>query len=229
MEGVLNFFQTNAPFLIDHKYLLIFVGAVLEGTNSTILAGFLASISSISLWPAFFICLIGEITNGFLWYTVGFYAGAKPIDKWGRKDEKSRKVVEKVEDYFKRYSGRAILIAKVTWSLCIATMITAGSFKYDLKRFSLYNLIGSAIWIPMIFFMGFFFGESYKFLIEYIKNLALIFVFLGGAIALGYIVRMMFRSMYVRSLFITDKIKEFSYKLRDGLEEFLSNGSEEEK
>jgi len=229
MEGLLTFFQNHAPFLISHKYLFIFIGAVLEGTNTTILAGFLASISSISLLPAFLLCLIGEIANGFIWYAVGFYAGSKPIDKWGRKDEKSRKVIEKVEQYFQKYSGKAILIAKVTWSLCIATMITAGSFKYNLKKFSLYNFIGSAVWVPMIFFMGFFFGEGYKFLIEYIKNLVFIFVFLGGAIVLGYVIRMIFRSAYIRSLFISEKIMNFSHKLRNSLEEFLSNGTEEKK
>ena len=225
----MEFFQSSFPFLIEHKYIFIFFGATIEGTNSTILAGFLASISSISLWPAFFICLLGEIINGFLWYFVGFYAGAKPIDKWGRKDEKSRKVVEKVEEYFKKYSGRAILIAKVTWSLCIATMITAGSFKYDLKKFSLYNFVGSVIWIPMIFFMGFSFGESYKFLFEYIKNIMLAFVLLGSAIALGYIIRILFRSAYIRSLFISEKIRDLSHKFRNGLEEFLSNDKDDDR
>ena len=136
METFFQFFQSHFPYLIEHKYLFIFLGATIEGMNTTILAGFLASISSISLWPAFSICLIGEIINGFLWYAVGYYAGAKPIDKWGRKDQKSRKIIEKVEEYFKRYSGRAILFAKVTWSLCIATTIMAGSFKYNLRKFN---------------------------------------------------------------------------------------------
>src|SRR3989338_10558167 len=163
METFFNFFQSHFPALIHYKYLFIFLGAAIEGMNTTILAGFFASIASISLWPAFFICLTGEVINGFAWYAVGYYAGAKPIDRWGRKDEKSRKIIEKVEQYFQRYSGRAILLAHLTWSLTIATMIMAGSFKYNLKKFSFYNSLGSIMWVLMIFFLGFFFGESYKF------------------------------------------------------------------
>lgn len=223
MEEFFNFFQAIFPTLVEHKYLFIFLGASIEGMNTTILAGFLASIASVSLWPAFFICLVGEIINGFAWYAVGYYAGAKPIDKWGRKDKKSRNIIEKVEEYFKRYSGRAILFAKVTWSLTIATMITAGSLKYDFKRFAWYNLLGSVMWIGMVFFIGFFFGESYKYLFEYLKNLVLVFIFLGGAIAIGYLLKIIFRSAYLRTLFLTERLKEFGDKVRDEIDKFLSD------
>ena len=223
MENVLQFVQDNLPFLVEHKYLFIFIGAAIEGMNTTILAGFLASVASISLWPAFFICLTGEVINGFAWYTVGYYAGAKPIDKWGRKDAKSRKIIEKVEEYFKRYSGRAILFAKVTWSLTIATMITAGSFRYNLKRFAWYNFLGSVIWIGMVFFVGYFFGESYKYLFDYLKNIVFVFVFLGGAIAIGYILKIILRSAYVRTLFVAERLRELSDKVKDGIDKFLSD------
>ncbi|KKS12793.1 MAG: DedA [Candidatus Yanofskybacteria bacterium GW2011_GWA1_41_6] len=223
MDNFFNFFQSSFPTLIHYKYLFIFLGATIEGMNTTILAGFLASVASISLWPAFFTCLIGEVINGFAWYTVGYYAGAKPIDKWGRKDAKSRKIIEKVEEYFKRYSGRAILFAKVTWSLTIATMITAGSFRYNLKRFAWYNFLGSVIWIGMVFFVGYFFGESYKYLFDYLKNIVFVFVFLGGAIAIGYILKIILRSAYVRTLFVAERLRELSDKVKDGIDKFLSD------
>lgn len=222
MENVLHFVQNSLPFLFEYKYVFIFIGASIEGMNTTILAGFLASVASISLWPAFFICLTGEVINGFAWYAVGYYAGSKPIDKWGRKDKKSRKIIEKVEEYFQRYSGRAILFAKVTWSLTIATMITAGSLKYNLKKFAWYNFLGSAMWIGMVFFVGFFFGESYKYLFDYLKNFVLVLVFLGGALSIGYLIKIMFRSAYIRTIFLTERIKEISDKLKDGIDKLLS-------
>jgi len=224
MESIFIFFQTYFPILIEHKYLWIFIGASIEGPNTAILAGFLASIGGLALWPVFFLCLTGEIINGYIWYTVGYFAGAKPIDKWGRRDQKSRKIIEKVEEYFKKYSGRAIIIAKLTWSLTIATMIMSGSFKYNLKKFSLYNLIGSMGWVMMTFFVGFFFGQSYKFIFDYIKNVVYLLVFLGGAVAMGFILRMIFRSMFVKSLLVRERLKNIGDKMRDGIDKFLSNG-----
>ncbi|MBI2674313.1 MAG: VTT domain-containing protein [Candidatus Yanofskybacteria bacterium] len=166
---------------------------------------------------------------GYIWYTVGYFAGAKPIDKWGRKDDKGRKIIEKVESYFNKYSGRAIIITKFTFSFTIATLIMAGSLKYNLRKFTFYNFIGSVGWVIVTLSVGYFFGQSYKLFFVYLKNFTYGLVFLGGAIALIYIIKLILGSAFVKSLFITDKIRELSYKLRNGLEEFLSNGSEEEK
>jgi membrane protein DedA with SNARE-associated domain len=226
MEGVLQFIQEHLPALIEHKYLFIFLGVSIEGLNSTILAGFLASIGAVSVWPAFFLCIAGQIINCFGWYAVGYFAGAKPIDKWGRKDEKSRKIIEKVEEYFHRYSGRAILIAHLTWSMTIATMITAGSFKYDIKKFTFYNTLGSALWVMMIFFIGFFFGESYKLFFEILKNLFILFVFLGGAIAIGYLIKVIFRKIYVRSLFLREHWDKLSHNVKEKIDEIFSDEEE---
>jgi len=227
MDGVLLFIQTHLPVLIEHKYIFIFLGVAIEGMNTTILAGFLASVGVVSLWPAFFLALTGQIVNAFGWYTVGYFAGSKPIDKWGRKDEKSRKIIEKVEQYFKRYSGRAVFIAHITWSLTIATMIMAGSFKYDLKKFSLYNFLGSSVWVLMVFFVGYFFGQSYKYLFDYLKNIVLVFLFLGGAIAIGYLIKVVFRKIYVRSLFLREHWDKFSHNVKEKIDELFSEeGSE---
>ncbi len=228
MENVLLFIQNHLPFLIEYRYLFIFIGVSIEGINSTILAGFLASVGSISFWPAFLICVAGEIVNASLWYTVGYFAGAKPIDKWGRKDEKSRKIIEKVDEYFKKYSGRAIVFAKLTWSLTIATMITAGSLKYDFKRFTLYNFLGSVGWVGIIFTMGFFFGESYKLLFDYLKNLTFILLFLGGAITAAYILKMIFRSAYVRTLLIGERLKDLNEKLKTGIDKLFSEPDDDD-
>ncbi|OGN04979.1 MAG: hypothetical protein A2746_01335 [Candidatus Yanofskybacteria bacterium RIFCSPHIGHO2_01_FULL_44_22] len=223
MEGLLNFFQDNFPFLISHRYLFLFLGGAIEGLNTMVLGGFLASVGGIALLPIFFIFVAGYTLNGYIWYLVGYLAGAKPIDKWGRKDPKSRKIIEKVEEYFERYSGRAIVITKFTFSLTIATLIMAGSLKYNLKKFSWYNFLGSIGWVAVTLFIGYFFGQSYKFFLVYLRNLTYFIVFLGGAVALIYLLKLFFKSTFVRTLFISEKIKEFSEKIKDGFDKFLSD------
>ena len=201
---------------------------MVEGLNTMVLGGFLVSIDTIKLLPTFVLFTLGYTLNGYIWYMVGYFAGAKPIDKWGRKKERSKRIVEKVEHYFVKYSGRAIIITKFTFSLTVATLIMAGSLKYNLKKFSLYNFIGSIGWVAVTLFVGYFFGESYKFFFVYLKNFTFGLVFLGGAVVLIYVIKLIFGSAFVKSLFISDKIKEFSYKLRNGLEEFLSTGNDDD-
>ena len=229
MEAVLQFIETTFPVIITHKYLFLFIGAMMEGMNTLILGGFLASVNSILLWPTFMLFILAYTINGYLWYAVGFFAGAKPIDRWAKKDEKRRKVVEKVGHYFSKYSGRAIIITKFTFSLTIATLITAGSLKYSFKKFTFYNFAGSIAWVVVTMFVGYFFGESYKLFSDYVKSLTIGLVFLVGAIAVVYMIKRTFGSAFIESLLSGDRIRDFSYKFRNGLEAFLSNGSDEEE
>jgi hypothetical protein len=53
--------------------------------------------------------------------------------------------------------------------------------------------------------------------------------FLGGAIAIVYMIKLLLGSAFVKSLLLHDKVKEFSHKIRNGLEGFLSNGPKEEE
>jgi membrane-associated protein len=226
METFFHFFQSFFPTLVHYKYLFLFLGATIEGMNTMILAGFLASIGSVALLPMFLLCVIGDTINGYVWYMVGYFAGAKPIDKWGRKDPKSRKIIEKVEEYFGKYSGRAIVFTKLTWSLTIATLIMAGSFKYNLRKFSWYNFLGSAGWVGITFFVGYFFGQSYKLFLAYLTNVFYVLAFLGGAIAIVYLIKISFRSAFIRSLFFADRIREIGDKMRNGIDKFLSDNED---
>ena len=136
MEVFLQFLQTNFPILFSHKYIFLFIGASIEGLSTLVIGGFLVSINSIQFLPALSAFALGHTLNGYIWYAVGYYTGAKSLDKWGRSKEKSRKIIERVENYFHRHSAKAIFITKFTFSLTIATQIMAGSFKYDLKKYS---------------------------------------------------------------------------------------------
>ena len=223
MENIIHLFESSFPTLVEYKYLLLFLGAIFEGLNSMVLGGFLVSVGTIKFIPIFLIFTVGYVLNGYLWYVVGYFAGAKPIDKWIRKDKKGRKIIEKVEEYFHRYSGRAIIFTKFTFSLTIATLIMAGSLKYNLRKFSLYNFIGSIGWVSLTLFIGYFFGQSYKLFVEYLKGFSYLILFLGGAVALVYVLKFTLGSAFIKSLYLTEKLKEFSDKLKDGIDKFLSD------
>jgi membrane-associated protein len=224
MQEVLNFLQNNFPILLTHKYLFLFLGSIIEGMNTMILGGFLVSTGFVALIPTLFIFMLGEITNGYIWYCVGYFAGSKPIDRWARSKPRSEKVINTVQRYFEKYSGRAILITKFTYSMTIATLIMAGSLKYDIKKFSLYNFIGSVGWVCMVFFTGYFFGQSYKLLFRYLNNVLYILVFLGGAITLVYILKFIFRLAFIKAILEHEKVKYISDKIRNGLDKLLTNG-----
>ncbi|MDP3697774.1 MAG: DedA family protein [Candidatus Taylorbacteria bacterium] len=224
MENFLNFLQASFPFLFSYIYLFLFIGAAIEGLSTLVIGGFLVSTQSVSFLPALAAFALGHTVNGYIWYAVGYYGGAKSLDKWGRSKEKSRKIIETVEHYFRRHSGKAIFLTKFTFSLTLATQIMAGSLKYDLRKYSWYNFIGSVCWATFAMSIGYFFGASYRLLFVYLKDVAYFIVFLGGAIALIYILKAIFRSAFIKAIIEHESVRHYREKLRTGLDKFWPNG-----
>ena len=224
MENLFNFIQTNFPILLSHKYLFLFVGAALEGMSTIIIGGFLFSARLISFFPALAVFILGQILNSYIWYAVGYYTGSKSLDKWGRSKERSRRIIEKVEKYFHRHSGKALFITKFTFSLATATQIMAGSLKYDLKKYSLYSFINSVCWSVLAMSVGYFFGQSYKLFLIYVKDLAYGIIFLGGAMGLIYFLRWVFDSVFIKSLFVGERLKKIGDRLKNRVDKILGNG-----
>jgi len=223
MEHFLFYLESNFPFLFTYIYGFLFIGAALEGLSTLVIGGFLISTHSIDFLPALLAFSIGHSVNGYIWYAVGYYGGAKSLDKWGRTRENSRKIIETVERYFERHSGKAIFVTKFTFSFTIATQVMAGSLKYDLSKYSWYNFLGSLCWAGFVMSIGYFFGQSYKLLFVYLKDFAYLVVFLGGAIALIYILKAIFRSAFVKAIVKHEKVRHYREKLRTGMDRIWSN------
>jgi len=226
MENLLIFIQNNAPYLIDHKYLFLFLGGAIEGMNTLVLGGFIASTGQVKLHLLIPLLIMAHTLNGYGWYLVGYLGGAKALDRWGHKNKISHQVINKIQDYFKRYSGRTIMFAKFTFSLEIATMILCGSLKYNLKKFSKYNFYGSAGWVLMTVLVGYFFGQSFKFIFNVLKSFTLLILFLAAAIILVYVLKILLKKYFVSYLTIQEKLKEWTDKIRDGFSDIMSNGKE---
>ncbi len=227
MEGLLHLIQNHFPYLISYKYLFLFIGGFIEGMNVLVFGGFIASTGQVSLLIILPLFIFAHVLNGYAWYLVGYLGGAKSLDKWGHKNKISHNVIGKIEDYFKRYSGRAIMFAKFTFSLEIATMILSGSLKYNLKKFFKYNLYGSIGWVLTTVFIGYFFAESFKIFFSFIQNLALFLIFLAGAIALLYVIKILLKKHFVRYITVQEKLRDWSEKLRDGLNDLMSDEDRE--
>ncbi|TSC75210.1 MAG: membrane-associated protein [Parcubacteria group bacterium Gr01-1014_44] len=226
MENLLIFIQNHAPVLIDHTYRFLFLGGLIEGMNTLVLGGFIASTGQVKLHLLIPLLVIAHTLNGYGWYLVGYLGGAKALDKWGHKNKISHQVINKIEDYFKRYSGRTIMFAKFTFSLEIATMILCGSLKYNLKKFSKYNFYGSAGWVFMTTLVGYFFGQSFKLIFNVLKSFTLLMLFLAAAIILIYILKILLKKYFVSYLTIQEKLKEWTDRIRDGFDDLLSNGKD---
>ncbi len=162
---------------------LLFVAGALAG------AGFLhVEILLISLIAA---AVLGDSVN----YWIGHTVGMKVLEK--NYSLVKRRHLETTEEYFTRYGGLTIVIARFVPFIRTFAPFLAGVGKMQYGLFLAYNVTGAVLWICAFTLAGYFFGslpivqENFSLIIYAIIGISLLIV--------GSIVLNVFRSMKARS------------------------------
>jgi membrane-associated protein len=124
---------------------LLFVAGALAG------AGYLnVEILIISLFIA---AVLGDTVN----YWIGHSAGMKVLERkcsFVKKDH-----LELTKDYFQKYGGFTIVIARFVPFIRTFAPFLAGVGKMDYRWFLTYNVTGAALWILSFTLAGYFLGS----------------------------------------------------------------------
>lgn len=153
-------FATHQEVILAYRYPILLVVALIEGTGTMIATGALVA-AGVFEWPyALLTCTIAEILDGFVWYSVGYFFGARPIEYFVRKSPARQAFMAAIQHHAERAAGAVILAVKMTYSVTNPTLILIGSLKYPVKRYAVYNIIGSVGWATMLISLGYFFGHA---------------------------------------------------------------------
>lgn len=162
---------------------LLFVAGALAG------AGFLqVEILLVSLIIA---AILGDSVN----YWIGHTAGMKVLEK--NYSLVRREHLETTEEYFTRYGGLTIVIARFVPFIRTFAPFLAGVGKMQYSLFLSYNVAGAVLWICSFTLAGYFFGslpivqDNFSLIIYAIIGISLLIV--------GSIVLSVFRSMKARA------------------------------
>jgi membrane-associated protein len=144
---------------------LLFVAGALAG------AGYLnVEILIVSLVIA---AVLGDTVN----YWIGHKTGMKVLEKnysFVKKDH-----LEKTRDYFQKYGGFTIIIARFVPFIRTFAPFLAGVGKMDYRWFLTYNIVGAILWILAFTLAGYFLGslpvvqENFSYIIYAIIGISL--------------------------------------------------------
>jgi len=155
---------------------LLFVGGALAG------AGYLsAEILVVSLIVA---AVLGDSAN----YWIGHTLGMKVLER--KYSCVKREHLEKTEEYFSRYGGLTVVIARFVPFIRTFAPFLAGVGQMSYRWFFTYNVTGAILWICAFVLSGYFFGsipvvkENFSLIIYAIIGISLLAV---GSIILGVI------------------------------------------
>jgi membrane-associated protein len=155
---------------------LLFVAGALSG------AGLLrVEILIITLIAA---AVIGDSVN----YWIGHTTGMKAFEKNYSLVKKEQ--LKKTEEYFARYGGLTIVIARFVPFIRTFAPFLAGVGKMSYRWFLMYNVLGAILWISGFILAGYFFGslpivqENFSLIVYAIIGLSL---FAVGSIIVGMV------------------------------------------
>ena len=190
MESLLH----NIILWIDaSKYVLMFIGTIVEGPVVMMTSGFLYRLGGISFIQMYFVLMSGDFIADIGWYCLGRYAARSTLLKYGHFVGATPEVLEKVEDRFLRYHQKILIISKLTtgFGFAVPVLIVAGMFKVPFKNYVILNLIGGFIWTAIMITVGYFLGNVYTLIPEsariiFIVTTLIVFV-LGFRFANGWL------------------------------------------
>src|SRR3989344_5420246 len=175
--------------LEQSKYPLIFIGSFIEGSAVMMTTGLLWHIGTVTFWPAYIALLLGDIIADCCWYALGYFGARSLVARWGRFIELTPELVAKIEDRFRRYDVRILIISKLTMGLGFATaaLTVAGMMRVSFWRFFTINLLGGIVWVLFLMIVGYYAGN----VLNYIpKNLQI-----AAAIAVPFVLFFGLRSL----------------------------------
>ncbi len=175
--------------LIQYKYVLMVPIALVEGPYLMMISGFLVRTGFLSFWPSYILLMIGDLLGDVVWYYLGYFYGYRFINRFGRYfnlDERSIKVVSKV---FHRYHDAILIVSKITMGLgfAVVTLFTAGMVKIPFRKYIALNIFGQFIWTGLLMGIGYFLGNEYTTINNYIGKVSLIaFIIVVVVVFIGF-------------------------------------------
>lgn len=112
----------------------------------------------IPFWLMLLLIFLAAFLGDQVGYLIGKGAGPRVFDKPDSKIFK-REYVDKTYDYFERYGGRTVILARFIPIVRTFAPVAAGVGKMHYRTFVLYNFIGALLWGVGVTCLGYLLGQ----------------------------------------------------------------------
>jgi membrane-associated protein len=160
-----DFISAQGPLVYGLLFLIVFcetglvVTPFLPGDSLLFAIGAIAAdpTSNLNIWLAAIILLVAAILGDTVNYWIGRKFGAWTMRTFPKVVKPSH--IEKTNEFFVRYGGKTIIIARFVPIVRTFAPFVAGSGEMDYRRFMFFNVIGAVLWVGLILPCGWFFGN----------------------------------------------------------------------
>lgn len=141
-------------------------------------AGFLIYQGKFSLLGVIFFSTIGTIIGSLISYYIGYWLGEPFFEKYGKYFFLNKHHLNQTEKFFKKHGDKTIFVSRFIPVIRHLISIPAGVSKMNIWKFSLYTILGGAIWNTFLTYLGIKLREQWEIVHEYSQIFDILIVIL---------------------------------------------------
>ena len=139
--------------------------------------------------------LIGTVLGALPWYYLGRFLNEKQlasfVDSKGKFIGISSRDLNKSKLWFDKYGVSLVFWGRLIPGIRTLISVPAGIELMPLKKFLVWTILGSLIWVVLLTFLGYVLGENYKIIESYIDNFKVfikpIFIIISALLIFKYL------------------------------------------
>ncbi len=162
-------------------YWGVFIGMTIESAciplpSEVIMpfAGFAVSEGKMTLLGITIAGTLGNLLGGLIIYFIGLKEGRPILEKYGKYILISHSKLDKADHWFEKYGHEAVLIGRMLPVIRTFISLPAGIARMDLKKFTIYTLLGSLPWTFALGYIGVQLGPHWELIKGYFHILDVI-------------------------------------------------------
>ncbi len=156
--------QTYGTWVYAVLFLIVFLetGVVvtpfLPGDSLLFVAGTVAAAGELNVHTLVVLLVVAAIAGDSLNYLIGRYLGPR-VFRFDDSRFFKRAHVDRTHAFFERHGGKSIIIARFIPIIRTYAPFVAGIGAMSYKRFLMFNVTGAVLWVTLLTYAGFFFGN----------------------------------------------------------------------
>ena len=156
--------QTYGLWIYAILFLIVFcetglvVTPFLPGDSLLFAAGAVAALGGMNVHIAAGLLLAAAVIGDAVNFAIGKYFGEKLFAKPDSRVFK-REYLAKTHAFYEKYGGKTIILARFVPIVRTFAPFVAGMGDMHYGRFIRYNIIGALVWVGLLTYAGYFFGE----------------------------------------------------------------------
>lgn len=130
----------------------------LPGDSMLFAAGTIAAVGDMNIFVLMGLLIVAAILGDFVNFEIGKHFGQKLFSNPNSKIFK-QSYLQKTHDYYERYGGRTIIIARFIPIVRTFAPFVGGMGNMNYSQFARYNIVGAVLWVVSFTTLGYFFGQ----------------------------------------------------------------------